>query len=391
MNLLNKPYAFCIIIVGLRCLTSEMESGSSVDSETKYDLFDILSSDTEITSRFVELDKIVNSDKSYYPERDILNSPNPDKFLEATCDAYTGRFASRAEFDALITTFRALGGNIVFFPDSTTPDLVVGIKHGDLAVPMCHEGVNRSQIMKKALRILQKMAQERFRKGESFVLTKPHGAYGGADPYLKQVTLTPENCYDYIYGNLGDPSKGDWIHECFIDVFGVPKTLRIGEALCEGSLNPSEDDLTEEALKVIEKNRIRQRKRMDSLLYDYRNLVKLCLRRDGRILVFAFCNAVPIFLTRFLEVNAHFEGTFDRLTIIALPWADTLPRAGSREDIALSRHIKGVTETRESLSRMRHAEVYKIYANILKFTSWECKKCTMINSVTEKKCFCESD
>jgi hypothetical protein len=108
-------------------------------------------------------------------------------------------------------------------------------------------------------------------------------------------------------------------------------------------------------------------------------LVKAC-PHGGRILIFAFCRAVPIFINRFLEVNKDRVGGFDRLTIVALPISDTIPRAGGATEIAFHRLITGETRSRDYLSMIRHGEVYRGYRSFLRLVNKMCRDCTLITT-----------
>jgi hypothetical protein len=97
------------------------------------------------------------------------------------------------------------------------------ITANDVVIPMCHEGVNRSQVLYLVLvGLLRRAGVARPR------VTNPHGAEGGYDPYIVPPEgLNEDNAFNYVNGvtppyKQGDPSN--WVrtlHGAFVLFGGV--------------------------------------------------------------------------------------------------------------------------------------------------------------------------
>jgi hypothetical protein len=74
---------------------------------------------------------------------------------------------------------------------------------------------------------------------------------------------------------------------------------------------------------------VSQRAHMDKLLYDADNLKKYA-GPGGRVIVFAFCRAAGIFLSRLLEVSGGKD--LGGICIVALPFGDCISRAGGPDE-----------------------------------------------------------
>jgi hypothetical protein len=103
---------------------------------------------------------------------------------------------------------------------------------------------------------------------------------------------------------------------------------------------------------------------MDSTLYnpDY---LRSHTGPGGRVIVFAFCRAAGIFLSRLLEVSG--DKDLSGICVVALPFGDNISRAGGPDErLSIDRAVQaGVQTTRDAVSRERHVEVYKFYASLI--------------------------
>lgn len=119
-----------------------------------------------------------------------------------------------------------------------------GIRYTDKVYPVCHEGVNRSQVRRSApvrapvaatvafvlvplsadtLRELAAaqvtflVAQGIMRKlGNHFYnVERPHGAETGFDPHAGFTSVTEDNYYEFTHGAmLGPEAPSEWQHRC---------------------------------------------------------------------------------------------------------------------------------------------------------------------------------
>lgn len=265
--------------------------------------------------------------------------------------------------------FVSIGGTLVISPPmEEVEDFKVHIRPDDLIIPICHEGMNRSQILHLVLLAIKSQV------GKSNV-TKPHGAESGFVPYQAYTDLNSGNYYGYIHGKMAKLSEADiyndWIHKCFYQSFGVEKSQRIGHTECvlDGhELNPSEDDSSSKAFDRLSADRTAQRKIMDNLLYNS-DILNSYTRLDGRVVIFTFCRATSIFIHRLLEVSG--DKDLSNIVVVCFPYPDVISRAGGESDRSKYLEEHGEPITRDALNIIKHREVFKFYASLLQLVCLE--------------------
>lgn len=257
--------------------------------------------------------------------------------------------------------------------DGTKAQLCIKITADDYCIPICHEGMNRSQVLYLNLVALKKILGVDPHGVGGVCL--PHGAESGFDPYQAYKDLEDDSEDDsrvlgYLHGKcLPRGPDGDWLHDCFYEAFGCEKALRIGHDWIanEDDLN-SQDPVTHEFnLPVLTKARTELRGMFDLLFYNANELRSKC-GPDGRVYVFAFWRAAPIFLKRLLECNPG-DVDLSFITLVALPFPDVISRAGGPDEIAEYRtahpEMDPALVTRRYLNVMRHKEVYDFYSCLI--------------------------
>ena len=259
-----------------------------------------------------------------------------------------------------------------------TTNLKIHFLPGDVAVPICHEGMNRSQILYLALHAFKK------RCNVDITIARPHGAETGFDPYVDRYktvdeTLNSENVHDYIHGvMLPKGSEGEWLHDNFYSVFHTEKSKRIGAFEPSSSLN--EDDTLAESDKMfleLAQKRYEQRQKMDTILFSPNNLrARLTNKSRNKVILFCFCRAGDIILKRILE---HKTEGCENICIVALPWFDNISRAGGKDQMKRYHSATGNDETRDYISIMRHISVFKLYSSIL--TKYSASKTTLSDNL----------
>ena len=272
-----------------------------------------------------------------------------------------------------VDTFETLGGNVVFAP--TIEEIMDGvefqvhIRPEDFLLPVCHEGVNRSQVLYLVLNALraQLAVTGNVRKRGGGV-SVPHGAESGFDPYQAYENLDGDNVYGYIHGKiLPRGSRGDYLHENFFNVFGLDKQRRPGQLTCEEARRELNSDDTstapDEMYARVAADRTAQREDMNALLYDPDNL-KSYTGDGGRVIFFTFARAGGIMLKRLLEASPDKDMT--GIYIVMLPFPDTISRAGGPGEIEAHFRATGERVTRDHLSCMRHEEVFAFYMSLLR-------------------------
>jgi hypothetical protein len=272
------------------------------------------------------------------------------------------------ELETQLAYFKSRGGKFVISP---TIDQIrkegmafeIHLRPEDLVIPICHEGMNRSQIMFLVANALKSQGTDRYN------VSFPHGAESGFDPYRGFSDLTEDNWYRYIHGIIFpfNPSDiSDWLTKCFYQKFGVDKSKRIGQTESESAkytLNPIGTNFCDEALAKVSSDRTNQRKIMDKLLYDS-DMLKTYTGVSGRVVIFTFCRATTIFLNRLLEVSG--DKDLSNIFIVCLPYPDEISRAGGEDEIYKYKETTGHNITRDALNQIRLEEVFAFYASILK-------------------------
>jgi hypothetical protein len=263
----------------------------------------------------------------------------------------------------VVNAFTEKGGQYYAAPilteDSKKPvtPFKIHFTQNDVLIPICHEGVNRSQIMFLALQAVSKQA------GVKPCISVPHGAESGFDPYQAYENLDAVSAYGYIHGHiLPRGSEGEWLHDNFYRAFGVEKQSRIGEAEHAESGGAGLNPLFENAihLQEIGGNRQAQRRRMDALLYNARNLLAHRKSPAGKVIIFAFARAAAIIMRRMLEQDQVLEG----ICIVALPWGDSIASAGGMDEIR-SERVAGRVVDRDQLSVQHHKDVFAMYCSVI--------------------------
>lgn len=312
-------------------------------------------------------DPIMVCDFAIYPEikTDAIHQTKLIGGIDHTRLVEAKRLISSFDVEKDVKQFTSLGGCFVISP--TFEDVCehknfkVHLRPDDFVIPMCHEGMNRSQVMHLVAKSLKSQV------GVDNV-SLPHGAESGFDPYTAFSDLSDSNYFGYIHGRistLADSDKtNDWLHKCFYQAFGVEKACRIGQTHCETShlmLNPDEFDMSIPMFAKLATERTTQRKFMDNFMYDS-DILNSYTRHTGRVVVIAFCRAASIFLHRLLENSK--DKDLSNIVIISLPYPDTISRAGGRTDLIEYKEKTGLPITRDAFNALHQKDVFAFYASL---------------------------
>ena len=265
------------------------------------------------------------------------------------------------------TKFCDKGGQFYAAPLLTVPDLlkpvipfIIHFTENDVLIPVCHEGLNRSQLMFLAMHAVSSAC------GVSPCISLPHGADSGFDPYPLREVYDQENQYEYSHGVIlprGTP--GDWLHDSFHRTFGLDKQERVGGHEYRSSgmsfLNADDRDATPTLYEELSQNRLNQRRKMDTLLFSPEVLRNRRKHAKGKVIIFAFARAAGIMMRRILE---HTRENTEDICIVALPWEDNISRTGGLADIEAAR-VRGEELTRDDLSVAKHRQVFGLYCSLL--------------------------
>ena len=146
------------------------------------------------------------------------------------------------------------------------------IRPGDIVMPVCHEGMNRSQTLFVVLECIARLLAEAYPGHAPVRVLPPHGAETGCDPHSAYQGLTEENYFEYLYSPIrGSDAPGEWQHQCHLRVFRKEKAERIGyrELVMSGrdrTINPTYDGSV--TLHQVETTRQEQRALMNRTWYN---------------------------------------------------------------------------------------------------------------------------
>jgi hypothetical protein len=310
--------------------------------------------------------------------------------------------ARRAHLDA---EFYAQGGRIVEAPDQgDVKDWVesvnppkgwsIGLKATDFLIPVCHQGMNRSQVMRMALCSFAKrihgISDESDLEDQTKTkwVARAHGAVSGCDAhsaYGEAGPVTEYNFGKFLFdtGEIFEPDYKDKIQiddnpqegplqRGFTETFGVMKEPRIGEEMArKRQLNPKSEHTTAIEFKAIGENRAYTNKWFNKWLYGpIDNIHKqasqtLASEAPGvdeltipppstkRRIFFAFARAVPGVIARLIEA-----GGCENSVVVSLQYDDDMNHE--------LRHCAGKTpdELRQTMIEV-HTLAYKMYAYLL--------------------------
>lgn len=258
----------------------------------------------------------------------------------------------------------------------------VGVRASDQVLPVCHEGVNRSQVLHVLLRGI-KRALTGDTSGPG--VFSPHGAESGYDPHVGFEHLDMESVFEYTHGVvLGPESEGEWIHKVFVDVFGRARYPRFGSQLApEGTstllnLDPTEFGST--GFDRLERDRksfrtyfdnhfwSRQVPRLSSnLVMEPKGLpepVGVPPDSDPRIIFFCFMRASTIAMRRLVQVCKYHDTDLRNVYIVALPHGDPTTGAGGREEVESASKHRGRPVTREELTAEAYEALLATFAKV---------------------------
>jgi hypothetical protein len=236
------------------------------------------------------------------------------------------------------------------------------LRRKDAVIPICIEGMNRSQVMCTVLLYIQTIIECR--------VTKPHGARGGFDPYQAYADLSEDNWFGYCHSIIPDVAEPSAvIDRCFVEAFGIPKHERILQDKSRElnvRLNLDDMDSSAEEFRRLSRDRTVMRGVFDEEFY-CPTILNSMHRTGGNTVVMCFADAFKLFLQR-LEENASAECSLEGIVVVLIPWADTI--AHPSEEVKSVLASRGVPEpTREQLLVEAHKAAFKQYASIFTMES----------------------
>jgi hypothetical protein len=293
-----------------------------------------------------------------------------------------------------IAEFYRAGGRVIEAPDqedvanwadANEKRWSIGIHPGDFLIPVCHQGMNRSQVMRLALKgVVRKLEQgvdSSFdADGETPWVSRAHGAVSGCDAHSAYADLDEMNFFAYLFdeGDIfapeydaitdDDPQQGP-LQRGFIETFGEGKQPRVGEEMARiRKLNPTSEYTTSAEFRAIGQHREYTHHWFDKWFYaplekiDETNkdqveapIEQLTIPPPGttRRIYFAFARAVPNVIARLLEVGGSHNSV-----VVSLQYDDIMNHE--------LRHTAGKTpEQLKQTMREVHLKAYNMYASLL--------------------------
>lgn len=280
-----------------------------------------------------------------------------DELFEVNMDILKTRFKTGVynnvnDFEKDVIKFTQLGGTYIVGPELEAGDyntwtfnekFRMAIDPDDFLIPICHEGMNRSQVLALVFAAIKKYQHT---DSSSYpTVSLPHGAESGFDPYVDTEwtieTLSDDDTYyKYIQGVMLDKEdRGEWLHRAFFDLFGVTKAYRIGQYHSEKmkyNLNLNDTYVHDDAeYAKVAHDRTEMRKYMSNLLFNVCDVPLRCAKAKGRVVLVCFARAPMITLKRIMQQITHTNPNLNKIVIVDLPWPDTIARAGGQSDVQL--------------------------------------------------------
>ena len=277
------------------------------------------------------------------------------------------------ELERVTPLFEAAGGTVVVMPDLATArarryQQQIWITPQDLVIPVCHEGMNRSQVMYMAL--VGALRRAGVPDADMHVAC-PHGAFGGFYPGRVPPVLNDDNFWQYMHSIV---DTTDDIGSAYRTYFGYDKQPRIGEALVRASglsAAPAGDPsgFTPEEFEELRQQRLRLRQLVGPLLFSL-SVLRANAGRDGRVIVFAFMRAGVSYITSLLEAAGAAASarpdTFRGVVVVAIPFIDDIGMGGISRDRALAVYGDNSKELMDALVVDRTEAMYYACASLLR-------------------------
>lgn len=263
----------------------------------------------------------------------------------------------------------------------------IGIHPTDYLIPVCHQGMNRSQVMRLVLTDVREQLGDEGGVDTEWV-SRAHGAVSGCDAHSawEKGTLTEDNFITYMFdtGEIFEPGydpeadtdeQSGPLQRGFVGAFGVNKKPRFGEEMARGKkLNPVTEYVPPREWLEIGEARESTHKWFDKFMFapitHIRQSVSALTRERlaelhvgqnmippagaTRRIFFAFCRAVPNLVDRLLEV----EGGPLNTVIVSLQYDDSMNSE--------LRYLGGKTEqqVQDKMAEV-HQKAYQMYAKLV--------------------------
>ena len=292
--------------------------------------------------------------------------------------------------------FYRAGGRVIETPEeehvatdvaADTTKWSIGIHPGDFLVPVCHQGMNRSQIMRLALTGVVKQLQSEQGNPPQGLLTpwvsRAHGAVSGCDAhsaYGSPEPLDEMNFFaylfdegkifhpDYVAKDDDDPQEGP-LQRGFESTFGEKKQPRIGEEMARvRKLNPTSEYTSDREFAMIGEDRLYTHNWFNKWVFaspetiwvtdqmhHEKPLEQLTIPPQGtnRRIYFCFARAVAGVIDRLLEAKGCHNSV-----VVSLDYKDNMNNE--------LRHCQGKTlEELEQTMHEVHLKTYNMYASLI--------------------------
>lgn len=348
---------------------------------------------TILSDELQQINKLIKFNK-YDARKDILSDlegktdgESQEKRLIYHNEQHYRQTSEDNNLNNTVREFKSRGGKVYFMPSLDNVEIhekntiikddsineIFTIKKDDILYPVCHQGVNRSQVLYLLLKSFKLHVN-----GHITEVIAPHGAESGFDPYKLSNPLTYDNYFQYLNDVVIQNDPTDILTPIFNKTFGHDKHLRYGTDYVElKKRERGEFDLNikhngTHDFEILYNNRKHMR---DWFKKDYYNSTFSTSRR--RVFI-TFMRSSKIIMDRLMES----ETPLDNIVIISFPWGDTIGNAcsldkinnnlGRASDASSTLHESEFDSDHRSMRTFLCGEAYRnLYVNLSKFFTTE--------------------
>lgn len=236
------------------------------------------------------------------------------------------------------------------------PIPVFQLRENDIILPMCHEGLNRSQLMYLSAMIAG--------QNKRMNVCNPHGAKGGFDPQKKFDNSTdPWSFIEFMHSVSNDTPKmagqkkqEDDLHKRFKEILNVDKRNRVGLHEINALKHENEQEFNLAVVNSLEQPDVMEMRQnvvwrgklytwFTKYYYNPTEIRSAVGAASSRVVYLCFAKAFGIACSRLMDANP--EAMLQDTHIVSIPWDDPIRKTKDEDDNlpnAISRYCRALQQ-----------------------------------------------